>query len=626
MRRRALRERPIRFLHLADIHLGFRQYNDRERERDFFLAFESAVERFALPLEEGGPPQVDFVLIAGDLFDSRSLQPITLSRASYVLSLLRDAQIPVFAIEGNHDAARWYRDQEPNWYDYLCGEGMMVYLRDVIEDGELQLLPWNEEARQGSYIDFEDQIRIVGTHWYGATAHTMVGQLEAALRTLPPMPFTIMMFHGGLTDYVNEMHAGVAYEQLLPLRPHVQYLAMGHVHKQYERQNWVFNPGGLEASKIREYFESHGLYIIEVGAEGITHIEHRTDYRRRPFIYLQMDCDLHKTPQELAQAVRELVEGQGVSAKHQIEATRPADLDAIANVCLLEFTGALGFPFSQVPLDELEPWIKTTLGSYLFRCTNDTTPLDYGQDDSREQNGRIDRQLLEKKVFQALIHQNTRYRPWSAKLATYASDLKIRLLDRDIKGEELDDLLALLDEILQSQGEPEMPPESTDEAEDGAQTDSNDATDEVVQADSTADDESAQTDATDEAESDEVAQAESSDTDEVIQTDSAEETQADNTNADNGAQTDSSEEAVEVDSASADDIASEEAFATDSADDSSQATDAAGTDEVDTKPEVTRHETASASAGDRERTAGEAGQENDPGDPHADPQHAPSSL
>ncbi|MCB9637812.1 MAG: DNA repair exonuclease [Myxococcales bacterium] len=122
----------IRFLHIADVHLGYRQYNLTQRERDFFLSFEDAICRYALPLEEGDPPQVDFVLIAGDLFDSRQIEPVTLSRATAVLALLlRDEGIPVFAIEGNHDARK--RDQSPCWYDFLCGEGMMIFCAMIFE-------------------------------------------------------------------------------------------------------------------------------------------------------------------------------------------------------------------------------------------------------------------------------------------------------------------------------------------------------------------------------------------------------------------------------------------------------------------------------------------------------------
>ena len=64
-----------RFLHLADVHLGFDRYDSKERTQDFYYAFNDALEKYAIA------PQVDFVLIAGDLFEHRNIQPATLNQA-----------------------------------------------------------------------------------------------------------------------------------------------------------------------------------------------------------------------------------------------------------------------------------------------------------------------------------------------------------------------------------------------------------------------------------------------------------------------------------------------------------------------------------------------------------------
>ncbi|MCS6769176.1 MAG: metallophosphoesterase, partial [Candidatus Caldarchaeum sp.] len=59
--------------HLADIHLGYRQYDLVEREEDVYEVFEEAVERIVAE-------HAKLVLVAGDLFHS-SKPPI---RALYV--------------------------------------------------------------------------------------------------------------------------------------------------------------------------------------------------------------------------------------------------------------------------------------------------------------------------------------------------------------------------------------------------------------------------------------------------------------------------------------------------------------------------------------------------------------
>src|SRR2546423_445106 len=87
----------MKFLHLADIHLGCRRYNLDERTKDFFHAWHDVIADHAIPNE------VDFVLIVGDFFDRRNIDPQAMNHAMLGLQLLKDAGIPVVAIEGNHD-------------------------------------------------------------------------------------------------------------------------------------------------------------------------------------------------------------------------------------------------------------------------------------------------------------------------------------------------------------------------------------------------------------------------------------------------------------------------------------------------------------------------------------------
>ncbi len=107
------------FLHLADVHLGFDRYNNPKRTTDFFLSLEDALIRYAIE------PQVDFVVIAGDLFEHKVVQPAVLSHAMLALEMLQKAKIPAIAIEGNHDhrpygsRSSWLR-YLADWYGLIC--------------------------------------------------------------------------------------------------------------------------------------------------------------------------------------------------------------------------------------------------------------------------------------------------------------------------------------------------------------------------------------------------------------------------------------------------------------------------------------------------------------------------
>ncbi|MCB9637813.1 MAG: hypothetical protein H6727_02770 [Myxococcales bacterium] len=155
---------------------------------------------------------------------------------------------------------------------------------------------------------------MIGSHWYGASSHVVIDRFREAIEAPPPKPFNIMMFHGGLSTHVNELSGGVDYEVMLALRPCVQYLALGHIHKQYSMQNWLFNPGSLEVSKSREYDEPHGAYIGEIHLEDMSlHVTHHQDYLKRPFITLFCDCERYMTPRCFLEGVLQIAQQEGAA-------------------------------------------------------------------------------------------------------------------------------------------------------------------------------------------------------------------------------------------------------------------------------------------------------------------------
>ncbi|MHA1192331.1 MAG: metallophosphoesterase [Promethearchaeota archaeon] len=67
---------PIKFIHVSDLHLGKRQYNLTERYKDYFRAFQWILD---LAISE----KVDFLLVSGDLFDNKNVNPSVLSDVFY---------------------------------------------------------------------------------------------------------------------------------------------------------------------------------------------------------------------------------------------------------------------------------------------------------------------------------------------------------------------------------------------------------------------------------------------------------------------------------------------------------------------------------------------------------------
>jgi len=106
----------MRILHVADTHLGLRQYGLDERRRDFADAFAQVV---SIAVET----QVDAVVHAGDLFNDRFPSMEELTGVVRGLSQLRAAGIPFLGVVGNHENKR-----EAQWLDFFSTLELAVHL------------------------------------------------------------------------------------------------------------------------------------------------------------------------------------------------------------------------------------------------------------------------------------------------------------------------------------------------------------------------------------------------------------------------------------------------------------------------------------------------------------------
>jgi len=97
--------REIRILHTADTHLGYTQYYSEVRRKDFFKAFE-------IVINDAIDMQVDAVVHAGDLFDSRNPTLEDILETISILFKLKACEIPFFGIVGNHESK-----QNKQWLD-----------------------------------------------------------------------------------------------------------------------------------------------------------------------------------------------------------------------------------------------------------------------------------------------------------------------------------------------------------------------------------------------------------------------------------------------------------------------------------------------------------------------------
>lgn len=379
-----------KFLHLSDVHLGYQQYNCTERFNDFGHAFLHIVDR---AISE----QVDFVVLAGDLFQKRAIDPPTLIQAIEGLSRLKGAGIPVAAVEGNHERAH-YRDVF-SWMDFLADRGYFSLLNPIsFQEGVPVLTAWNGE--NGAYVDLVGGVRIYGLKYYGAMTDRVVEGLIKALADMDHsnIDYVILVMHAGLEGVLPHYSATLTYSQLVPLRDYIDYLALGHIHKPFEREDWVYNPGSPETCGVDEAdWSDRGYYLVEVDTERASkHKARSVRNPRRPFHRLSLNVDAYESPEALYAAAEECAKK---------EATRHPRVPQ--PVIELALEGVLPFDRHELDVRRLEAIVKVALNALLVRIVNRTVPTEYevSGDESKP------RDELEREVVEDLVERDARYRP-----------------------------------------------------------------------------------------------------------------------------------------------------------------------------------------------------------------------
>ena len=183
----------MKLIHCSDVHLDSKMESNltaaqaRERSAEICATFARMVQYAA-------ENQVDAVLIAGDLFDTRRVSART---ADFVLDTIRNSKhVDFLYLRGNHDESR----------DVFAG----------------RKLPANFKTFGSSWTSYRyDDVVITGLELDRENWETMYDSME-----LNPEDINIVMLHGQESSSPGE-------EQIaLPLlkKKNIHYLALGHIH------------------------------------------------------------------------------------------------------------------------------------------------------------------------------------------------------------------------------------------------------------------------------------------------------------------------------------------------------------------------------------------------------------
>ncbi len=247
----------ISFLHAADIHLdsplkGLERYENAPVER-MRRATRRAFERLIdLAIEK----RVDFVVIAGDLYDGDCRDYNTGLYLTKQLGRLREEKIPVFIIAGNHDAA----------------------------NKMTRVLPLPENVRILGHDRPETlwvRDRDVAIHGQSFAKAAVTENLAAGYPAAEPGCFNIGLLHTGLGGMNgHERYAPCTLDELRFKR--YDYWALGHIHAREVlcKDPPVVFAGNIQGRHARETGPK-GCILATVGAgHSIEHVFHRLDQVR----------------------------------------------------------------------------------------------------------------------------------------------------------------------------------------------------------------------------------------------------------------------------------------------------------------------------------------------------------
>jgi len=235
----------VKLAHLADLHLGFRQYYRQtpdginQRESDVAYAFRTAIDGVL-------SARPDVVVIAGDVFHAVRPSNRSIVWAYRELQRLRIGlpEAPIIAIAGNHDTPR------------SSDIGSILRLYE-----ELGVHVATDDPRRFGFPELGISVL--------AVPHAALQAAEVKMRPEGKEPFQVLVAHGEVEGLLPGDRSLMEYGGL-PLklddlsRENWAYRALGHYHVQHEVFRRCWYSGALEYTSTNIWSE-----LVEEALKGL---------------------------------------------------------------------------------------------------------------------------------------------------------------------------------------------------------------------------------------------------------------------------------------------------------------------------------------------------------------------
>ncbi|MGK7952281.1 MAG: exonuclease subunit SbcD [Xenococcaceae cyanobacterium] len=313
----------LKVVHLSDIHMGSGFSHGRVNpETGVNSRLEDFVKTLSLCIDRAINESVDLVLFGGDAFPDATPPPYVHEAFASQFRRLADANIPTVLLVGNHDQhSQGNGGASLSIYRTLVVPGFIVGDRIATHrintrNGDIQIitLPWLNRSTlltrpetEGLSLAEVNQLLV----------ERLQPVLEAEIRRLDPQLPTILLAHL-MADRANlgaekllAVGKGFTIPVSLMIRPELDYVALGHVHKHQNLNKAndppIIYPGSIERVDFSEEKEDKGYVFLEI-AKGSVQWEF-CPLPVRSFRTLEIDVSTAEDPR---QAIIEAIAGSEI--------------------------------------------------------------------------------------------------------------------------------------------------------------------------------------------------------------------------------------------------------------------------------------------------------------------------
>lgn len=258
----------MRFIHTSDWHIG-RTIKGQERWEEVA----TLLDELALFVER---ERVELVLVSGDVFDVLT-PPAEAERLVYeFFCRMNSLKVPVIVIAGNHDSPQRF-DSRTGLFAiagvYVVGRAKHdAVFRPLVRTGADVLVGALPFVSEKSVIKGLDYMMKNETELKGSYTDRIEAMIRALSANFRPESINILMTHlffEGAVPSNSERQIDLTTSYAVPpqaIPPHLNYLAVGHIHKQQRIKRTGVNAyycGSLMKLDFGEERDEKGFLLVE---------------------------------------------------------------------------------------------------------------------------------------------------------------------------------------------------------------------------------------------------------------------------------------------------------------------------------------------------------------------------